>query len=202
MNSALDREYGFWSLFRFALPTIIMMIFMSLYTIVDGIFVSQFVGSSALSAVNIVYPLVSVVIGLGVMLATGGSAVVARKLGEGDEETACRDLTLLVLTGAALGTLFSLLGLAFSAPMSRLLGASDALLNYCADYLRILLLFAPASILQLLFQSFFVTAGRPGLGLGLTVCSGLTNAVLDYAFIVPLDMGITGAALALSLIHI
>lgn len=80
--------------------------------------------------------------------------------------------------------------------MSRLLGASDALLNYCTDYLRILLLFAPASILQLLFQSFFVTAGRPGLGLGLTVCSGLTNAVLDYAFIVPLDMGITGAALA------
>ena len=80
--------------------------------------------------------------------------------------------------------------------MSRLLGASDALLSYCTDYLRILLLFAPASILQLLFQSFFVTAGRPGLGLGLTVCSGLTNAVLDYAFIVPLDMGITGAALA------
>lgn len=196
LNSALDREYGFWSLFRFALPTIIMMIFMSLYTIVDGIFVCRFVGSSALSAVNIVYPLVSVVIGLGVMLATGGSAVVARKLGEGDEETACRDLTLLVLAGAALGTLFSLLGLAFSAPMSRLLGASDALLNYCTDYLRILLLFAPASILQLLFQSFFVTAGRPGLGLGLTVCSGLTNAVLDYAFIVPLDMGITGAALA------
>ena len=196
LNSALDREYGFWSLFRFALPTIIMMIFMSLYTIVDGIFVCRFVGSSALSAVNIVYPLVSVVIGLGVMLATGGSAVVARKLGEGDEETACRDLTLLVLTGAALGTLFSLLGLAFSAPMSRLLGASDALLSYCTDYLRILLLFAPASILQLLFQSFFVTAGRPGLGLGLTVCSGLTNAVLDYAFIVPLDMGITGAALA------
>ena len=146
-----------------------MMIFMSLYTIVDGIFVCRFVGSSALSAVNIVYPLVSVVIGLGVMLATGGSAVVARKLGEGDEETACRDLTLLVLTGAALGTLFSLLGLAFSAPMSRLLGASDALLSYCTDYLRILLLFAPASILQLLFQSFFVTAGRPGLGLGLTV---------------------------------
>lgn len=166
LNSALDREYGFWSLFRFALPTIIMMIFMSLYTIVDGIFVSRFVGSSALSAVNIVYPLVSVVIGLGVMLATGGSAVVARKLGEGDEETACRDLTLLVLTGAALGTLFSLLGLAFSAPMSRLLGASDALLNYCTDYLRILLLFAPASILQLLFQSFFVTAGRPAWAWG------------------------------------
>ena len=196
MNNALDREYGFGSLFRYALPTIIMMIFMSLYTIVDGIFVSRFVGANALSAVNIVFPFISATIGIGVMLATGGSAVAARKLGEGDEEAACRSFTLLVLVGAGLGLVFSLMGLTLAEPLSRLLGASDLLISYCVDYLRIMLLFAPFSILQMLFQSFFVTAGRPGLGLGLTVASGLCNAVLDYVFIVPLGLGVAGAALA------
>ena len=196
MKQSLDQEFRFWSLLRFSLPTIIMMVFLSLYTIVDGIFVSRFVGSSALSAVNIVYPLISLVIGFGVMLATGGCAVVARKMGEGRLEEACADFSLITLAGVGLGGVFSLIGLFFSAPLSRLLGASDALLGYCVDYLRIMLLFAPANILQLLFQSFFVAAGRPGLGLGLTVASGLTNALLDYFFIVPLDMGISGAALA------
>ena len=196
MNNPLDREFGFWSLFRFSLPTIVMMVFMSLYTIVDGIFISRFVGSNALSAVNIVFPLISVTIGLGVMLATGGSAIAARKMGEGEEEAACRDFTFLTLVGVGVGFLFSLLGLFFSAPLSRLLGSSDLLLADCVDYLRIMLLFAPASILQLLFQCFFVTAGRPNLGLGLTVASGVANAVLDYVFIVPLDLGVAGAALA------
>lgn len=196
MANPLDRDYGFWSLLRFSLPSIGMMVFLSLYTIVDGVFISRFVGTAALSAVNIVFPLLNVVIGLGVMLATGGSAIVARKLGEGKPTQARQDLTLLVLFGAGTGLILSLVGLFFSAPLSRLLGSDEALLPYCVDYLRLMLLFAPANVLQLLFQSFFVTAGRPGLGLGLTVASGLTNALLDYLFIVPLDLGVAGAALA------
>lgn len=196
MNNSLDRDFSFGALLKFSFPTIVMMIFMSLYTIVDGIFVSRFVGTSALSAVNIVYPLISVVIGLGVMLATGGSAVVARRMGEGDEEDASGSFTLIVLAGVAVGALFSVLGLTAAGPLSRLLGSGDSLYLYCKDYLSIMLLFAPAAILQLLFQSFFVTAGRPGLGLGLTVASGVANAVLDYVFIVPLGLGIAGAALA------
>lgn len=196
MNSALDREYGFWSLLRFALPTVVMMIFMSLYTIVDGAFISQFVGPDALAAVNIVYPLVSLVLAVGVMLATGGSAVVARKLGEGRADEARQNFTLLVLVGALLGLLFLLLGLPLLEPICLLLGSSEELLPYCKDYLGTLLLFAPAYILQLLFQSFFVTAGRPGLGLGLTVLSGVANGILDYLLIVPAGLGISGAALA------
>ena len=196
MNASLDREFPFWSLLRFSLPTVGMMIFLSLYTIVDGIFVSRFVGSSALSAVNIVFPLICIPIGVGVMLATGGCAVVARRLGEGREADACRTFSFLTLAGLAAGTVFSLLGLGFAQPLSRLLGATPELLPYCTDYLRYMLLFSPFCILQSLFQSFFVAAGRPGLGLGLTVCSGVTNAVLDFVFIVPLGLGVMGAALA------
>ncbi|MEG1857963.1 MAG: MATE family efflux transporter [Pseudoflavonifractor sp.] len=196
MNNKLDRDYGFGSLLRFALPSIVMMMFMSTYTMVDGFFVARFVGSDALSATNIVYPAISVVLAVGIMLATGGSAVVARKLGEGDEAGARRSFSLLVLAGFGAGLVFLVLGLTLAEPMCRALGADEVLLVYCTDYLRILLLFAPAYILQLMFQSFFVAAGRPGLGLWLTIGAGLANMVLDYLFIVPLDMGISGAAWA------
>lgn len=196
MSQSLDRDFGFRSLLVFSLPTIAMMIFMSLYTIVDGIFVSRFVGPGALSAVNIAFPLISVYIGVGVMLATGGNAVVARKLGEGKTEEACQSFSLLALSGLGAGLVFTLLGLLFPLPLSRLLGATEGLLADTAAYLRYMLIFAPFCVLQSLFQSFFVTAGRPGLGLGLTVCSGVTNAVLDYVFIVPLGLGVAGAALA------
>lgn len=196
MSASLNRDYGFWSLLRFSLPTIAMMIFMSLYTIVDGIFVARFVGPTALSAVNIAFPLISVSLGVGIMLATGGNAEIARRLGEGKVEEARRGFSLLALTGVTAGAVFALVGLFFAQPLARLLGATDGLLGYATDYLRWMLLFSPFCILQSLFQSFFVTAGRPGLGLGLTVCSGVTNAILDYVFIVPLDLGVTGAAIA------
>lgn len=196
MENVLDREYGFGSLLRFALPTIAMMVFLSLYTIVDGIFVSRFVGPDALSGLNIAWPLLNVVLGLGIMLATGGSALVARQMGEGREEAACRNFSLIVLTGVIVGLLLALVGIFFSQPCSLALGATPILLPYCRDYMLWMLLSAPFTILQALFQSFFVTAGRPGLGLGMTVCSGLTNGVLDYVFIVPLGLGVTGAALA------
>ena len=196
MANRLDREFSFGSLLSFALPSVIMMIFTALYTVVDGMFISRFVGEDALAAVNIVFPAISLVNGVGIMLGTGGSAIVAHRMGAGDEMGARRGFTLLVLTALALGAVFAVVGLTGAQGISRLLGATPRTAVYCASYLRVLLLFAPAFLLQLLFQSFFVTAGRPGLGLGLTVGAGLTNAVLDYVFIVPCGLGVLGAALA------
>lgn len=196
MNPAIGKEFHFVSLIRFALPTIIMMIFMSLYSIVDGFFVSRFIGTDALSATNIVYPVINVIIAVGIMLATGGSAVVARKLGEGRTKSARESFSLIVIAGAASGVVLSVLVITFLEPLCKMLGANAEIMDYCRDYLFLMALFAPASILQILFQSFFVTAGRPGIGLALTVLAGVANTVLDYVFIVPLQMGVSGAALA------
>lgn len=196
MENRLDREFRFFSLLRFALPSVVMMIFTSLYSIVDGMFVSRFVGEDALAALNIVFPVMSLTMAAGVMLATGGSAIVARRMGSGEEQSALEGFSLLTAVGAAVGAVFSVLGLAAVEPICRLLGGEGALMAYCVPYLRIIMLFGPMSILQLMFQSFFVTAGRPGLGLGLTVAAGVANMVLDYVFIVPVGMGVAGAALA------
>ncbi len=196
MANKLDRDYRFFSLLRFALPSIVMMMFMSLYTMVDGFFISRFVGPEALSAVNIVFPAISLVLALGIMLSTGGSAVVALRMGQGDEEGAKRAFTLLTIVAVIIGLLFTLVGGLFAQPIARLLGADDTLIKQGTIYLRILLLAGPAYMLQLIFEGFFVTAGKPGLGLGLIVGAGITNMVLDYVFVVTLGMGVAGAALA------
>ena len=193
---AISKDFRLFSLLKFAFPTLVMMVFMSLYTIVDGIFVSRLVNTQALSAVNIVYPVISLLVAVGVMLATGGSAVIARKMGENKSEDARRDFSFLVLTGILAGVAFFVLGNAFLPQLVRMLGATDVLMPYCEEYLRILLYLAPACVLQLLFQTFFVTAGRPTIGLALTIGGGLLNMVLDYIFMGPLQMGIAGAALA------
>ena len=130
------------------------------------------------------------------MLSTGGSAIVARKLGEGDPQGARESFALIVAAGVAAGVVIGVLGLAFLEPLCTMLGANGRLMTDCKAYLGTLMLFVPASVLQILFQSFFVTAGRPGLGLGLTIAAGVSNAVLDYLLIVPAGMGITGAAVA------
>ena len=173
-----------------------MMVFFGLYTIVDTIFIARFVNTDALSALNIVTPAINVVVGLGTMLATGGSAIVARKLGGGMDAEARGNLSLLVLAGVAIGLVLAGLGLLFAEELAVLLGASEILLPYAASYLSILLVFAPANVLQVLFAVFFVTAGRPGLGMVAGVSGGVANAVLDYLFMGPLDMGIAGAAVA------
>jgi Na+-driven multidrug efflux pump len=192
----LAREYTVKSLLYFAFPTIAMMIFMGLYTIVDSIFISRLVGTYALSSLNIVTPMINVIVGLGTMLAAGGCAIVARKLGSGNEAEACNDFTLLVFTTIGIGLCIGIGGLIFLKPIIRALGASEALMGYAADYLSILLVFAPADMLQVLFSTFFIAAGKPGLGLLLSVCAGLMNAVLDFIFMGPLHGGIRGAALA------
>lgn len=174
----------------------VMMVFMSLYTIIDGIFISRLVGSEALSAANIIYPAASVLIAVGIMLATGGSAIIAMKLGEKKDQEARENFSLIVLVAFLFSAAVMVFGNLWITPLVRLLGATELILRYCEVYLGILLLFAPACVLQLLFQSFFVTAGRPVMGLIVTIAGGIANAVLDYVFMGPMQMGIKGAALA------
>ncbi|MCD7896791.1 MAG: polysaccharide biosynthesis C-terminal domain-containing protein, partial [Planctomycetaceae bacterium] len=167
-----------------------------LYTIVDTIFVSRFVNTNALSAINIVTPAINFIVGLGAMLATGGTAIIGRKLGAGREAEARSDLTQLTLTGAVLGLAIAVVGSMSMDAIVAALGASDILHPYARDYLSILLLFTPASMVQVLFSMFFIAAGRPGLGMVAGVLGGVVNAVFDYLFIVEFGMGITGAAVA------
>lgn len=196
MDNPLAREFRTASLLRFALPNIVMMVFLSLYTIVDGMFISRFVGTLALSAINMSYPLNCLEMAVGIMLGTGGSAVIARELGEGKEGAARQDFTCIVAASLLLGLAFLALGNLFLDPVLRFLGTSRIQFPYCRIYTRILLLFAPAFFLQTAFQTLFVTAGRPGLGLGLTVAGGLANIVLDWLLMGPVGMGVAGAAVA------
>ena len=169
MNHSINQNITPAGLLKFAAPSIIMMVFMSLYTIVDGIFVSRFVGSNALSATNIVYPVLNIAIAFATMLATGGNAIISRYLGEDRPQKANACLTQYVVIALGLGVLISILVQIFATPLSLFLGANDVLLHDCNMYLRTLLAFAPACVLQVLFQSYFVTAGRPTLGLLLSI---------------------------------
>lgn len=196
MSNILSKKFTAWTLLKFTAPTIIMMVFMSLYTMVDGVFVSNLIGEKALSAVNMVYPIQSILIAISFMFATGGSAVIAKKMGEGDKEQAKQIFSLIIAVSISIGFIVLILGLLFIEPIITTLGATEALYNYCYDYLSILILFSPLAMLQVLFQFLFVTAGKPNLGLISTVAGGIANVVLDYVFIVPLNMGIAGAALA------
>lgn len=194
-QNPLAQDFTIQSLLKFAFPTIVMMLLMGMYTMVDTIFVSRFAGTDALSALNIVCPVINLIVGLGTMLSTGGSAIIARKMGAGEEKEASQNFTLLIGTGAFFGVLIAGLGIAFIDPIIWGLGASERLFFYCRDYLFLLLLFTPASMLQVLFQNLIVTAGRPGIGMLLGISAGAANILLDYLFMVPLHMGITGAAL-------
>ena len=196
MSNSIAKDFKFFSLLRFALPTMVMMIFMSLYSIVDGIFISRLLGTNALSAANIVYPVISIVFAVGIMLSTGGSALIAKKLGEEKEREAREDFSFLTLVSFLFGIAILLIGNIFIEPIVRALGSTDALLPYCVDYLSVSLLLAPAAMLQMMFQTFFVTAGKPLIGLMLTISGGVANMILDYLFMGPFNMGISGAALA------
>jgi putative MATE family efflux protein len=195
-NNALSKDFNAVTLLKFAFPTIVMMVFFGFYTIVDTIFVSRFVNTNALSAIIIVCPIINIIVGFATMLAVGGGAVVARKMGSGNEEEAKKYFTLIICLGAFIGLLIGLTGLLFLEHIIRGLGASDVLFPYCRDYLIFLLIFAPANIMQCLYVNLFVTSGKPGLGLWLSVSAGLTNIVLDFVFIVLMQMGIRGAAVA------
>jgi putative MATE family efflux protein len=184
------------SLVAFAAPTIFMMLFSGLYTLVDTICIVRLVGSDALSAVNIVTPVINLIVGLGSMLASGGSAIVARKFGERNEKEARQDFSFIVFVGFVFGIAIALSGNMFMDSIVSFLGAAGVLKTYAAAYLSLLILFAPANILQTLFSFFLITAGRPKLGFSLVAVAGTMNACLDFLFMGPFGMGIRGAALA------
>lgn len=190
----LSQSFSLISLLKFAFPSIAMMLFMGLYTIGDTIFVSRFINTDALSAINIVCPVINILVGLGGMIATGGNAIIAKKMGENDKR-ANHDLSLLVLFSCFISIIIAILGVIFIDNLIWALGASSIQFSYCKDYLMLILIFTPACILQVLFQNLIITAGKPTFGLILSLGAGLANVILDYIFIVPLDMGIIGSAL-------
>ena len=196
MKNSIEREFNFATLIKFAFPTIIMMMVSGLYSIVDSIFVSRVVGVNALSAINIVFPIMSIIIALAVMLGSGGSAIIARQVGEKQPDKAKNSFTFIVIVGVVLGGIVMTVGLIFIEPIIYGLGSSELLYDYCYEYLRIILFFSIPYILQLLFQAFFVTAGKPTLGMVLTITAGVANVILDYVFMVVFDFGVQGAAVA------
>lgn len=196
MSYTIAKKFDLLSLLKFTVPAIIMMLFMSLYTIVDGIFISRLIGTTALSGLNIVYPFISFIHAVAIMFVAGGSAIIAKKMGEGRDEEARNAFSLIVYTGIFIGICISVFGNVFINEIIRFLGASPVLEKYSYDYLKIIMLFAPFFILQILFQTFFITAGKPELGLRMTIVSGVTNAVLDYLFMKTFALGMIGAALA------
>lgn len=195
----LSDHFTYGKLFRFTLPSIVMMLFISIYGVVDGLFVSNFVGKTAFAAINLVMPFVMVIGGVGFMIGTGGTALVSRVLGEGKRELANRYFTMMVWLSVIVGAVLSTVGIAFMEPVSRFLGATDAMLPDCVLYGRICIGFSVSFMLQNLFQSFLIAAEKPKLGLAATVAAGVTNMVLDALFIAGFRWGVAGAAIATGL---
>ncbi len=196
MPIQLSDHFTYPRLFRFTLPSIAMMVVTSIYSVVDGLFVSNAVGDLALAAVNVIYPLTMIVASIGFMVGTGGSAEVSRVRGTGDDVLARRYFTTLLLALLVLGTALSALSVVFIRPVSILLGADEAMLESCVQYGVIMMAGNPLFLLQVVFQSFLVTAERPKLGLWLSLGAGFTNMTLDWLFIVVLGWGVAGAAMA------
>ena len=196
MRIQLSEHFTYRKLLRFTLPSVIMMVCTSIYGVVDGVFVSNFVGSDAFAAVNLIMPFLMVLGAVGFMLGTGGSALVAYTLGAGNEKRANEIFSLLIYVLIGLGAVFTIGGIAFLTPMSRLLGANETMLPVCVSYGRIVLLGLIPYMLQNTFQSFLVTAERPQLGLYVTIAAGVTNIALDALFVAVLQWGAEGAALA------
>lgn len=194
MKIKLSDHFTYGKLLRFTLPSIVMMIFTSIYSVVDGLFVSNLVGENALSAVNIMFPVAMIVGAVGFMLGSGGSAIVARTMGEGKQELANQYFTMIILSVLGAGVVLSLLSLLFVEPIARLAGASDLLMDDCLAYGTVVLGGSFVFMLQVTFQTFFVTAELPKMGLFFSLASGVTNITLDYLFIGVFKMGVVGAA--------
>ena len=194
MQIKLSDHFSYRRLLRFTLPSIAMMIFTSLYSVADGLFVSNMVGDVGLRAVNIIFPVAMLISAVGFMLGTGGSAVVARTLGEGRPDMANRFFSMFIFAVITLGAVLSAIGVAFVEPIARLAGASDALIDSCVAYGRILFAGSVPFMLQISLQPFFVVAEKPNMGLALSIASGVTNFVGDWVFIQL--FGLSGAALA------
>ncbi len=199
MNIQLSDHFNYRRLFRFTLPSIVMMIFISIYGVVDGLFVSNFVGKTPFAAINLVMPFIMILGGVGFMIGTGGSALVSKTMGQNEPEKANRIFSMMIELTLLVGALLSIVGIVFIEPIARLFGASEAMLPECVLYGRIVLAFNAAFMLQNVFQAFLVTAERPHMGLYVTVAAGVTNMVLDALFIAVFKWGVAGAAIATGL---
>ena len=196
MRIQLSEHFTYQKLLRFSLPTIAMMIFTSIYGIVDGFFVSNYVGKTAFAAVNLIMPYLMIQGCFGFMIGTGGGALVAKTLGERKRETADRYCTMLVWFTVILGVLISVVSILIMRPVVLFLGAEGAMVRECMIYGVIMSAFNAAFMLQYFFQSFFVVAEKPNLGFGITMAAGITNIVLDALFIAVFHWGVAGAAAA------
>ncbi|MBR2901015.1 MAG: MATE family efflux transporter [Clostridia bacterium] len=201
MRIKLSDHFTYKKLLRFTFPSIVMMIFTSIYGVVDGYFVSNYAGKTPFAAVNFIYPFIMILGAFGFMLGTGGSALIAKTLGEGKQEKARKLFSMFVYISIGLGVAVALLGIIFIRPVASMLGAEGEMLEYCVIYGRIILAVLPFFMLQLEFQSFFVTAEKPLLGLLVTVVSGVTNMVMDAVLVIllPQELKLVGAAIATAL---
>lgn len=196
MKIQLSDHFTYKMLLQFVLPSIIMMVFTSIYGVVDGLFVSNFVGKTPFAAVNLVMPFIMVFGGIGFMFGTGGSALVAKTMGEGDKPRANRYFTMMIIATLICGVVISTIGVIYMEPISVFLGADAEMLPDCVLYGRIVLAFNTAFMLQNVFQSFLIAAERPKLGLWVTVVAGVTNMILDALFMAVFHWGVAGAAIA------
>lgn len=192
----LSDHFTYRKLLRFVLPSIVMMIFTSVYGVVDGLFVSNYVGKTPFAALNLIMPLLMIMGAIGFMIGTGGSAIVSKTLGEGDKEKANHYFSMLIYTTIISGLVLTAAGLIWLRPIAAAMGADASMLEDCVLYGRILLFSLTAFMLQCVFQSFLVTAEKPNLGLGITVMAGLTNIFLDFLFVAVFRWGLAGAAFA------
>ena len=196
MKIELSDHFTYKKLFRFTFPSIVMMIFTSIYGVVDGLFVSHFAGKAEFTAVNFIMPFLMILGAFGFVFGAGGSALIAKTAGEGDKKRANGLFSLIVYTSIIIGVIIAVVGVLTVRPVAELLGAEGVLLDNCVLYGRIILLAMPAFMLQMEFQTFFITAERPTLGLYVTVASGVANMVLDLLLVGVFNLGLVGAALA------
>ena len=204
----LSEHFTYEKLFKFVAPSVVMMVFLSVYSIVDGFFVSNFAGELPFAALNLIYPLIMILGSVGFMLGTGGNAVVSKTLGEGEGERANQIFSMLIYTTVIFGVVLSIVGMLVARPIAELFAATEQnlspeekaqLIEYCVVYARIILAALPAFMLQNAFQGFFVTAEKSRLGLYVTVAAGVANIILDALFVVGFQGGLVGAAIATAL---
>ncbi|MCD8106748.1 MAG: MATE family efflux transporter [Oscillospiraceae bacterium] len=196
MAIQLSDRFNFRRLLRFTLPSIVMMVFTSIYGVVDGFFVSNFAGKTPFTAINLIMPFLMILGAIGFMIGTGGSAIIAKTMGEGDKVKANSLFSLFVYISVLAGIVIAVIGIAVLRPVAAFLGAEGEILEDCIIYGRIILMALPAYMLQYEFQSFFVTAEKPTLGLIVTVAAGVTNMILDALLVGVFSFGLEGAAVA------
>ncbi len=196
MSKGLLSNISAKNLLMFALPTMVSNILMNIYSVVDSLFVSNLIGTNALSAVNIAAPFLAIALAIGVMFSTGGSALVAKELGEGNNRGAKEKFSFIIVFTVILSAILAVIGLLFRQPILYMMGANDALYSMCEAYAIPLFLMIPLAMTGIVVQTFLVASGKPGFAFTLSLAGGIVNMVLDYVLIAIIPMGVAGAAIA------